>query len=47
MQEVKNETGVVQVVWKFIKDFLYIYFKFVLYAIAIYILFYYYDMYFS
>lgn len=48
MQEsAPREKGVTQKVWEFLTDFFYIYIKFALYAVAIYILFYYYDYYFG
>lgn len=42
-----QQRGVTQNIGDFLKDFFYIYLKFALYAVVIYVLFYYYDYYFG
>lgn len=48
MQNVSEEQkGITHKILFYIKDIFYLYFKFALYAIVIYIIFYYYDYYFG
>lgn len=43
----ESKKGISHTIWTFIKDFIYLYLKFVIYAVAIYIIFYIYDYYFG